>query len=249
MGEGPERCDAGLPVADSVPRRDPRTADRIVELSQRGYSGQTRRRMVLFLQRRTAEPVGALPHRAAGRGGRSVHRPQYALGRRYGGPFGRDLLQGRQILRLLGRRIGFGLGRNPCDEHCRPYADFGPDQLGEVFGSRVGARFQRILLQCVRRSSEGRFLVAEPVSEGLLPPSRYAAVGRQAGLCRRGASVALFQPWPSKDGQWLFIVASEGTSGTEVLYKKVSEPKFRTLLPGFDATMRPSSAGTASSIT
>ena len=194
MGEGPERCDAGLPVADSVPRRDPRTADRIVELSQRGYSGQTRRRMVLFLQRRTAEPVGALPHRAAGRGGRSVHRPQYALGRRYGGPFGRDLLQGRQILRLLGRRIGFGLGRNPCDEHCRPYADFGPDQLGEVFGSRVGARFQRILLQCVRRSSEGRFLVAEPVSEGLLPPSRYAAVGRQAGLCRRGASVALFQP-------------------------------------------------------
>lgn len=27
----------------------------------------------------------------------------------------------------------------------------------------------------------------------------------------------------------------EGTSGTEILYKKVSEPKFRTLLPGFDA--------------
>ena len=34
---------------------------------------------------------------------------------------------------------------------------------------------------------------------------------------------------------WLFISASEGTSGTEILYKKVSEPKFRTLLPGFDA--------------
>ena len=48
-----------------------------------------------------------------------------------------------------------------------------------------------------------------------------------------------FSPWPSKDGQWLFIVASEGTSGTEVLYKKVSEPKFRTLLPGFDADYAP----------
>ena len=56
------------------------------------------------------------------------------------------------------------------------------------------ARFQRILLQCVRRSSEGRFLVAEPVSEGLLPPSRHAPVGRPADLCRRGASAALFQP-------------------------------------------------------
>ena len=26
-----------------------------------------------------------------------------------------------------------------------------------------------------------------------------------------------------------------GYSGTEILYKKVSEPKFRTLLPGFEA--------------
>ena len=34
-------------------------------------------------------------------------------------------------------------------------------------------------------------------------------------------------------------MASEGTSGTEVLYKKVSEPKFRTLLPGFDADYAP----------
>lgn len=44
-----------------------------------------------------------------------------------------------------------------------------------------------------------------------------------------------FSAWPSEDGKWLFVVASEGTSGTEVLYKKVTEPKFRTLLPGFDA--------------
>lgn len=44
-----------------------------------------------------------------------------------------------------------------------------------------------------------------------------------------------FSAWPSEDGKWLFVVASEGTSGTEVLYKRVTEPKFRTLLPGFDA--------------
>ena len=43
-------------------------------------------------------------------------------------------------------------------------------------------------------TSEGRFLVAEPVSEGLLPPPRHAPVGRLADLCRRGASAALFQP-------------------------------------------------------
>lgn len=52
-------------------------------------------------------------------------------------------------------------------------------------------------------------------------------------------TVALSGVTFSKDGQWLFIVASEGTSGTEVLYKKVSEPKFRTLLPGFDADYAP----------
>ena len=44
-----------------------------------------------------------------------------------------------------------------------------------------------------------------------------------------------FSAWPSEDGKWLFVIASEGTSGTEVLYKRVSDPKFRVLLPGFDA--------------
>ena len=48
-----------------------------------------------------------------------------------------------------------------------------------------------------------------------------------------------FSAVPSEDGKWLFIVGSEGTSGTEILYKKVSEPKFRTLLPGFDADYMP----------
>lgn len=43
-----------------------------------------------------------------------------------------------------------------------------------------------------------------------------------------------FSAWPSKDGRWLFVIASEGTSGTEVLYRKTSERDFRTLLPGFD---------------
>lgn len=44
-----------------------------------------------------------------------------------------------------------------------------------------------------------------------------------------------FSAWPSEDGKWLFVIASEGTSGTEVLYRKVTDKKFRTLLPGFDA--------------
>ena len=42
-----------------------------------------------------------------------------------------------------------------------------------------------------------------------------------------------FSAWPSDDGKWLFIIASEGTSGTEILYRKTSEKKFRTLLVGF----------------
>ena len=42
-----------------------------------------------------------------------------------------------------------------------------------------------------------------------------------------------FAAWPSDDGQWLFVSGSEGTSGAEILYRRVSETKFRTLLPGF----------------
>ena len=44
-----------------------------------------------------------------------------------------------------------------------------------------------------------------------------------------------FNATPSKDGKWLFVTGSEGTSGSEILYKRVGERKFRTLLPGFDA--------------
>lgn len=48
-----------------------------------------------------------------------------------------------------------------------------------------------------------------------------------------------FSAWPSDDGKWLFVVASEGTSGVEVLYKKTADAGFRTLLPGFDADYVP----------
>ena len=44
-----------------------------------------------------------------------------------------------------------------------------------------------------------------------------------------------FSAWPSDDGRWLFVVVSEGTSGTEILCRRVGERSFRTLLPGFDA--------------
>ena len=48
-----------------------------------------------------------------------------------------------------------------------------------------------------------------------------------------------FSAWPSEDGKWLFVIASEGTSGTEVLYRKSSEKQFRTLLAGFDHDYAP----------
>lgn len=54
-----------------------------------------------------------------------------------------------------------------------------------------------------------------------------------------GHPLRYFSAWPSDDGKWLFVIAAEGTSGIEILYKKVSEPKFRTLLPGFDNDYAP----------
>lgn len=75
MGQGPECRDAGLPVADPVPRRDPRAADPAVELPQGGHPCQTRRCVVLFLQRRAAEPVGALPYDGPGAQGEVFLNP------------------------------------------------------------------------------------------------------------------------------------------------------------------------------
>ncbi len=42
-----------------------------------------------------------------------------------------------------------------------------------------------------------------------------------------------FSAWPSDDGRWLFVIGSEGTSGSEILYRRSSEPTLRVLLPGF----------------
>ncbi len=38
----------------------------------------------------------------------------------------------------------------------------------------------------------------------------------------------------SYDGEWQFVVGSEGTSGSELLYRAASEKNFRVLFPGFE---------------
>ena len=43
-----------------------------------------------------------------------------------------------------------------------------------------------------------------------------------------------FKAQPCKDGKWLFITASEGTSGSEILYKKIGDKEFKVLFPGFE---------------
>ncbi len=43
-----------------------------------------------------------------------------------------------------------------------------------------------------------------------------------------------FSAWPSEDGNWLFVSASEGTSGGEILFRSTKDKKFKTLLKGFD---------------
>lgn len=42
-----------------------------------------------------------------------------------------------------------------------------------------------------------------------------------------------FAAWPSEDGRWLFVYASEGTSGSELLYKRVGDKEFKVLFEGF----------------
>ncbi len=48
-----------------------------------------------------------------------------------------------------------------------------------------------------------------------------------------------FSAWPSDDGKWLFVIASEGTSGTEILCRRTSGTRFRTLLKGFEYDFEP----------
>lgn len=42
-----------------------------------------------------------------------------------------------------------------------------------------------------------------------------------------------FSAWPSDDGRWVFVSGSEGTSGSEILFRRTDERQFRTLLAGF----------------
>ena len=107
--------------------------------------------------------------------------------------------------------------------------------MGEVLGRHVVARFQRFLLQRLRRSRKGVYS-----SQNQFQKVYYHLLGTPQSadvLVYRDAAHPLryFSAWPSDDGKWLFVVASEGTSGTEILYRKIGEKKFRTLLPGFDA--------------
>lgn len=48
-----------------------------------------------------------------------------------------------------------------------------------------------------------------------------------------------FSASESKDGEWIFVTASEGTSGTELLYKSVGSKNFKVLLPGFEYDFTP----------
>ena len=48
------------------------------------------------------------------------------------------------------------------------------------------------------------------------------------------APLHYFHGGESEDGKWLFITGSAGTSGTEILYKRKGEMRFKTLFEGFD---------------
>ncbi len=49
-----------------------------------------------------------------------------------------------------------------------------------------------------------------------------------------GHPMRYFSAFPSDDGRWLFVYSTEGTSGSEILYKRVGDKSFRVLLAGFD---------------
>jgi len=48
-----------------------------------------------------------------------------------------------------------------------------------------------------------------------------------------------FNAWPSDDGRWVFVGASEGTSGSEILYRRAGDGKFKVLLSGFEYDYAP----------
>ncbi len=43
-----------------------------------------------------------------------------------------------------------------------------------------------------------------------------------------------FNAWQSDDSRWIFVSSSEGTSGSEILYKRSNADRFDVLLKGFD---------------
>ena len=235
----PERRDAGLPRRRSRYRgRDPRPADRIVELPQVRRSAPKRGdACYLFLTTTAcATRVGALPHRS-GLGGQAgtLPRPQYAQRSGYRRPdraspsprtaatcaYSAAASAGSDWVEI--RVMDTATGRTLTPDR---------DQLGQVFrepsvapvprGS-ITARYDAPQTghSCSRRQNR--------VPEGLLPPPRHAPVDAD----RTGVQPIAQHPLRlssapvsrDKDGQWLFIAATGGyVSGTEVLYKKVSEP-------------------------
>lgn len=58
-----------------------------------------------------------------------------------------------------------------------------------------------------------------------------------------------FSAWPSEDGKWLFVIASEGTSGTEVLYKGCRTRNSASCCRASMPIIRPSTARTTGFIT
>ena len=48
------------------------------------------------------------------------------------------------------------------------------------------------------------------------------------------APLHYFHGGESEDGKWLFITGSAGTSGTEILYKRKGDKRFKTLFEGFE---------------
>ena len=42
-----------------------------------------------------------------------------------------------------------------------------------------------------------------------------------------------FSAWESDDSRWVFVLSSEGTSGSEILYKRKGDASFKVLLKGF----------------
>lgn len=146
LGRRRERRDERLPLADSVPRGHPPAPHRAVELPQAGHSLPARRCLVLVLQQRTSEPVGALLRRYARRQGPRLPRSQRLVGRRDGGAVRRVVLRERQLLRLCRGRVGFRLGGDPCARRGVGQADRRPHRVGEVLGRHVGSRLQGLLL-------------------------------------------------------------------------------------------------------